>query len=287
MPDVQEKRIPILSRLSPPAGAVRNRMRVGRGIGSGKGKPARPGPKGPKAPGTRKNPPVPGGQAPLPRAPGYTRGESRVVLGGPAPAGRGGLTMRIDLPSPELEEELVEEIEARVRDQDATRVLLVLYTDEEPGADLPRAGLAQAFREVFADLVVTDVLLVHRGRFWSYLCRNVACCPAEGTSVEASRDDEVISLIEAEQVLSGRVVLPTRAALSASLQGPQLLASSMAEQRCQEAAELISAAARRSGLTATAEGALARWKTALAEAVHGTMPGGLEAAWLAGGLDYV
>ncbi len=67
MPEAQEKRIPILSRLSPPAGAVRDRMRVGRGIGSGKGKTAGQGQKGQKARGTMKKLHFQGGQMPLQR----------------------------------------------------------------------------------------------------------------------------------------------------------------------------------------------------------------------------
>ena len=219
--------------------------------------------------------------ASLPLQLGYIPEESLVVLCCHEPRGRVGLTMRIDLPDPSLEEHLVEEIEARVRDQDATRVLLVIYTDEEPFAELPRAALAKAFREVFSDLIVTDVLLVHRGLFWSYLCSNPVCCPAEGTPVDDARDTAVISLIETEQVLSGRAVLPSRADLSASLQGPQLFAATVAEQRCEQATASIELAARTSGLTAVAEGALARWKAALSAALDGTMPGDHEAAFLA------
>jgi len=67
MADAQEKRIPILSRLSPPAGAVRDRMRIGRGIGSGKGKTGGQGQKGQKARGTMKKLGFQGGQMPLQR----------------------------------------------------------------------------------------------------------------------------------------------------------------------------------------------------------------------------
>lgn len=67
MAEAQEKRIPILSRLSPPAGAVRDRMRIGRGIGSGKGKTGGQGQKGQKARGTMKKLGFQGGQMPLQR----------------------------------------------------------------------------------------------------------------------------------------------------------------------------------------------------------------------------
>ena len=219
--------------------------------------------------------------ASLPLSLGYTPEESLVVVCCHEPRGRVGLTMRIDLPDPEFEDELVEEVELRVRDQDATRVLVVVFTDESRGADLPRRDLAEALREVFDDLVVTDVLLVSLGRYWSYLCRSQACCPEDGRAVDAIRETAAISLIAAEQVLSGRVVLPDRAALAASLQGPQLFAASLAEQRCEQASTLIEDAVSRNGLTAMAEGALARWKAALTPAADGQMPGDLEAAWLA------
>jgi hypothetical protein len=219
--------------------------------------------------------------ASLPLRIGYTPQESLVVLCCHEPRGRVGLTIRIDLPLPSKEDDLVEEIEARVRDQEATRVLLVVYTDEGSGADLPRADLARAFEAAFSDLVVTDILLVHRGRFWSYLCSNASCCPIEGTPVDVARDTDAISLIETEQVLSGRVVMPSRAALSASLQGPQLFAAGVAEQRCKQAGELLEAAVVSSGFTAVAEGALGRWKAALGPAARGEMPSDHEAAWLA------
>ena len=61
--------IPILSRLRPPAGAVRKKRRVGRGIGSGIGKTGGRGQKGQKArkPGNIRKMAFEGGQTPLAR----------------------------------------------------------------------------------------------------------------------------------------------------------------------------------------------------------------------------
>jgi large subunit ribosomal protein L15 len=67
MSDSQQKRIPILSRLSPPPGAVQVKRRIGRGIGSGWGKTAGKGQKGQKARGTMKRLGFQGGQMPLQR----------------------------------------------------------------------------------------------------------------------------------------------------------------------------------------------------------------------------
>jgi large subunit ribosomal protein L15 len=64
-----ENEVPILSRLSPPPGAVRRKKRVGRGIGSGVGKTAGRGQKGQKArqPGNFHKKAFEGGQMPLAR----------------------------------------------------------------------------------------------------------------------------------------------------------------------------------------------------------------------------
>ena len=65
----EEKQVPILSRLRPPAGAVRNKKRKGRGPGSGHGKTAGKGMKGQKArnPGNFGKLHFEGGQTPLQR----------------------------------------------------------------------------------------------------------------------------------------------------------------------------------------------------------------------------
>jgi large subunit ribosomal protein L15 len=67
MADAQDKRVPILSRLRAPEGAVKTKHRVGRGIGSGWGKTAGKGQKGQKARGTMKRLGFQGGQMPLQR----------------------------------------------------------------------------------------------------------------------------------------------------------------------------------------------------------------------------
>jgi large subunit ribosomal protein L15 len=67
MAETEEQTVPILSRLSPPAGAVRNKRRKGRGPGSGLGKTAGKGMKGSKArhPGKFGKLGFEGGQTPL------------------------------------------------------------------------------------------------------------------------------------------------------------------------------------------------------------------------------
>lgn len=69
MAEQEEKDVPILSRLRPPAGAVRSKKRKGRGVGSGLGKTSGKGMKGQKArnPGAFSKLHFEGGQTPLQR----------------------------------------------------------------------------------------------------------------------------------------------------------------------------------------------------------------------------
>ena len=67
MADSQTPEVPILSRLRAPAGAVKNKLRKGRGVGGGLGKTAGKGQKGQKArsPGDFQKLGFEGGQTPL------------------------------------------------------------------------------------------------------------------------------------------------------------------------------------------------------------------------------
>lgn len=166
--------------------------------------------------------------AALPLYLGYRPSESLVVVCQHEPRGRLGLTLRYDLPPARHEELLVRDVAARVRLEDPSRLLVVVFTDEE-GAGLPRQDLVDRLRdEVSGELRLTDALLVRGERFWSYLCRDARCCPAAGTPVDASRDDEEVRVVEAARVLSGRGFLPDRDALERSLAGPVFLAAEAA-----------------------------------------------------------
>lgn len=67
MAESDEKQVPLLSRLRAPAGAVKPKRRLGRGLGSGLGKTCGKGQKGQKARGTMKRLGFQGGQMPLQR----------------------------------------------------------------------------------------------------------------------------------------------------------------------------------------------------------------------------
>lgn len=177
--------------------------------------------------------------ASLPPYLGYHPTESIVVACCHEPRGRLGLTMRVDLPAARHEQDLVEELVQRVLQQEPTRLLVAVYTDEADGDRLARTDLVHELcsrlQEELPGLRITEAALVRGGRFWSYLCDDPRCCPAEGRPVGEADDDPAVRLLRAEQVLRGQVVQPDRAALARSLAGPQLLEAAVARQRCERA----------------------------------------------------
>ena len=177
--------------------------------------------------------------ASLPLWLGYVPTESLVVACCHEPRGRIGLTLRFDLPPWDLEQELVDEVVKRVAHQEATRVLVAVYTDEGDDLERDRQALVDELenqlRLAMPELRLTEIVLVRGGRFWSYLCEDDRCCPSEGLPVSIAGEDAPVKLLEAEQVLRGQVVLPDRAALVRSLAGPQLLEAAAARQRCERA----------------------------------------------------
>ncbi|MFF5172297.1 DUF4192 domain-containing protein [Micromonospora sp. NPDC000089] len=93
--------------------------------------------------------------------------------------------------------------------QDAETVTVIGYGPAErvtSTVDALRATLADTGLPVLEALRVTD------GRFWSYLCTEVDCCPPDGTAY-----DPGASQVAAAAVFAGQVALPDRAALTAQV----------------------------------------------------------------------
>jgi hypothetical protein len=203
--------------------------------------------------------------ASLPLWMGYVPSESLVVVCCHEPRGRMGLTMRFDLPGAGHESALVGDVVRRVRHEKATRVLLAVYTAEEdgPSGSRPRTQMVDDLRSQLDDLVVTEVALVRGERFWSYLCDQPSCCPPEGTPVDTARESAPIRLLEAENVFSGRTLLPDRRALEATLAPPTFLLAEVARQRCEIAATLLADAVAEAGFEVAAAASLSSWAEAI------------------------
>ena len=201
--------------------------------------------------------------ASLPLWMGYVPTESLVVVCCHEPRGRIGLTLRFDLPAPADEAALVTEVVGRVRHENATRVLIAVYTGEGDGAARARTAMVDDLRDRFADLTVTEAVLVRGGRFWSYLCEDRSCCPPEGLAVDAGRDSTPVRMLEAEAVFSGRALLPDRAALEATLAPPSSRAAEVARQRCEIAAALYADAVQEAGVEVAEAASLNSWTAAI------------------------
>jgi hypothetical protein len=73
------------------------------------------------------------------------------------------------------------------------------------------AGMCAPLR--LARVAPLDVLFVNEGRWWSFLCDRISCCPPEGSPIDTSA-----SAIAVLTAYSGLAVLPSRAALAAGLE---------------------------------------------------------------------
>lgn len=197
----------------------------------------------------------------VPHMLGFVPSESLVVLCGHEPRGRLGLRFRLDLPKGDTAREaLVDHVAQLVRSDSPTRFSLLVFTEQE--GDFPEAELVDAICDRLVAYREMEVLLVRGGRWSSYHCA-LPCCPVEGTPVADDEDSSPISLVKAENVLSGRVVAPSREALEASLAGPVLLAAVVAGQRCDAARLSLEDAVADRGRPGTDLMLVDRWERAL------------------------
>jgi hypothetical protein len=149
--------------------------------------------------------------AAIPALLGFGPGRS-VVIVGTGSDGKVRLTLRYDLPSPgrtQAVTTLAGHAFSVLAAQGITTAVAVGY-----GPDAAVAPVAAALRECAsaAGITLGDVLRVQDERFWSYLCGNPDCCPAEGTPFDPSGHPAARAL-----AASGGPVLTDRAQLAASL----------------------------------------------------------------------
>ena len=170
--------------------------------------------------------------AALPALCGFVPHESLVAMSLRGPRKRLGLTMRVDLPARVDEPAMVALFAERLLGDQARNVALVVQSEYGRRVHLID-GLTEALAE--HDVDVVEALHVADGRWNSYVCTR-SCCPIEGTSLAAGRSRQV-ELLEAEQVLSGRSALSSRAELEASVAGPTLRAELVAQQHFDAAAD--------------------------------------------------
>lgn len=143
---------------------------------------------------------------------GFTPESSLVVLGTGPRRGQAPVAFRYDLPDPP-DAGLAAEIAGHACDtlarQDVTGTVAIGYG---PGRLV--TPLADAIRSAAParGLNFKDVLRVEDGRYWSYLCKQPSCCPAEGVPFDTAAHPVARVLAG-----TGQQVFPSRAALAATI----------------------------------------------------------------------
>jgi hypothetical protein len=160
----------------------------------------------------------------IPAMLGFHPEQSVVLVGLEGARRRSCLTLRADLPSPDVDAgDLALQLADRVARGGADTVIAVVMTDESPAADgaLPYQAFALGLQDALVAAAVDplDVLLVRADRVWSYACADAHCCPPEGRPLPDTPTDAA-ARFRAEVVGRGGVVWPTRAGLVASIAAP-------------------------------------------------------------------
>jgi len=148
----------------------------------------------------------------IPHLLGFVPEASLIVIGVAPPRDRIRVTLRYDLPDPPAAD-LIAEIAAHalgvLTAQRLTTAVAVGY-----GPEALVAPVATELREAAwqAPIDLREFLRVAGGRYWSYICGNEKCCPAEGVPFDTAAADPA----EAAALASvGDRVLASRAAVAA------------------------------------------------------------------------
>jgi Domain of unknown function (DUF4192) len=184
--------------------------------------------------------------AAVPHLFGFHPGRSLVVIGAGGPRDRVKLGFRYDLPDPPDDEAargIAGHAVAVLAERGATSVIAVGYGEGRLVTPVMDA-LAAAAGE--GGLAVRELLRVEDGRYWSYLCQDVNCCPAEGLPFDPRSHP-----VAAAMSVAGLAAYPDREALArtlAPLTGARAVARDQAAERaCARAAALAQRAARQGG----------------------------------------
>jgi hypothetical protein len=143
---------------------------------------------------------------------GFDPGHSFVVIGAEPGSAHVRVTLRYDVPDPgrpRVAAALARHAVSVLAAQGVTSAVAAGY-----GTDAAVSPVAVALREraAAAGIAMTEVLRADNGRYWSYVCRDPACCPPEGTPFDVTDHPAARALRAA-----GSRVLADRDALAATL----------------------------------------------------------------------
>ena len=172
----------------------------------------------------------------VPHLLGFHPARSLVVMGVGRPRARVQLAFRYDLPDPPdavHAADIAEHAAGVLRQRRLSTVIGVGYgpgTLVTPVAD----ALAGAVRQ--SGLRLHELMRVEDGRYWSYLCENPACCPADGVPFDVQANPAAAAM-----TVAGLVAYPDRAALARTLASVTGAAARSMEQATSRARERAAA----------------------------------------------
>jgi len=215
----------------------------------------------------------------VPHLLGFHPARSMVVVGLDARRGRVVLAFRYDLPDPPdaaAAADIAEHAAAVLRKRRIKTAIaagygpggLVTPVAESVGAALHEAGIG-----------LRDLLRVEDGRYWSYVCQNPRCCPAEGVPFDGAAHPAAAALDAA-----GLPARPDRSALAASLaplDGPAAASMARATERAARRADELAASGGADDLRLVVDAGRAAVRSAIGTYRHGgAITDHDELAWL-------
>jgi hypothetical protein len=219
----------------------------------------------------------------VPHLLGFVPSKSLIVLGAGPPRGRIHMTLRFDLPDPPDPAAAKAIAEHAVSILTSQRQAMGVVIGYGPGHLVTPIADIIRDRALRAGLDLRDVLRVEDGRYWSYLCREPSCCPAEGVPIAAEHPAATA------MAAAGAPVLPDRAALAdsiSSLGGIARQSMQQATRRAEAHAVNLLIQAARSGRPAKARRMVVKeGLSAVSEAIAAYRRGGRfttddQLAWL-------
>jgi Domain of unknown function (DUF4192) len=182
----------------------------------------------------------------VPHLLGFHPSNSLVVMGVGRPRARVQLAFRYDLPDPPDDVHAADIAEHAAEVLRHRRLSTVIGVGYGPGARVTPVAdaLAAALRQT--GLRLHELMRVEDGRYWSYLCENPECCPADGVPFDVRANPAAAAM-----TVAGLVAYPDRAALAGTLApvtGAAARSMEEATSRARErAADLIAQASSSAG----------------------------------------
>ena len=181
----------------------------------------------------------------VPHLLGFHPDLSFVVIGAAGPRRQVELGFRYDLPDPPDAAAAADIADHAVSVLTERRMSTVIGVGYGPGRLVTPVADALAAAVRRRRLHLRELLRVENGRYWSYLCGNVNCCPADGTPF-----DYLSHPVAAAMTVAGLPAYPDRETLArtvAPLAGPAARAMDEAIERAGARAQALVDQAQRDG----------------------------------------